>query len=127
MEEEASQENYIHFCNLGNLRGRKLSLGTSLVVQWVRICLPKEGTWVQSLVWEDFTHMEQPCLCATTSEPQFQSPRAATTEAHMRKASALQRESHHNEKSEHRSEEQPPLATTRERPHKAMKNQHSHK
>ena len=26
--------------------------GTSLVVQWLRIHLPKEGTWVVSLVWE---------------------------------------------------------------------------
>ena len=26
---------------------------TSLVVQWLRIHLPMQGTWVQSLVWED--------------------------------------------------------------------------
>ena len=24
-----------------------------LVVQWIRIPLPMQGTWVQSLVWED--------------------------------------------------------------------------
>ena len=35
-------------------------LGTSLVAQWLRICLPMQGTWVQSLVWEDPT-----CLGAT--------------------------------------------------------------
>ena len=29
--------------------------GTSLVVQWLRICLPVQGTWVQALVWEDPT------------------------------------------------------------------------
>ena len=29
----------------------KLYLGTSLV-QWLRICLPTQGTWIQSLVWE---------------------------------------------------------------------------
>ena len=29
--------------------------GTSLVVQWLRICLPMQGTRVQSLVWEDST------------------------------------------------------------------------
>ena len=29
--------------------------GTSLVAQWLRICLPLQGTWVQSLVWEDPT------------------------------------------------------------------------
>ena len=26
-----------------------------LVVQWLRICLPMQGTCVQSLVWEDST------------------------------------------------------------------------
>ena len=30
-------------------------LGTSLVAQWLRILLPMQGTWVRSLVWEDFT------------------------------------------------------------------------
>ena len=34
--------------------------GTSLVAQWLRICLPMQGTQVQSLVWEDPT-----CLGAT--------------------------------------------------------------
>ena len=28
---------------------------TSLVVQWLRICLPMQGTWVWALVWEDPT------------------------------------------------------------------------
>ena len=28
---------------------------TSLVVQWLKICLPIQGTWVRSLVWEDLT------------------------------------------------------------------------
>ena len=30
-------------------------LGTSLVAQWLRICLPMQGTRVRSLVWEDPT------------------------------------------------------------------------
>ena len=30
-------------------------LGTSLVVQWLRICLPMQGTWVRALVREDPT------------------------------------------------------------------------
>ena len=30
-------------------------IGTSLVVQWLRIRLPMQGTQVQSLVWEDPT------------------------------------------------------------------------
>ena len=29
--------------------------GASLVVQWLRICLPMQGTRVQTLVWEDPT------------------------------------------------------------------------
>lgn len=29
--------------------------GTSLVVQWMRSCLPMKGTWVLSLVWGDPT------------------------------------------------------------------------
>ena len=32
--------------------------GTSLVVQWLRIRLPMQGTQVQSLLWEDPTHHE---------------------------------------------------------------------
>ena len=30
-------------------------IGTSLVVQWLRICLPMQGTWVRALVPEDPT------------------------------------------------------------------------
>ena len=36
------------------LEGR-VEIWTSLVVQWLRICLPVGGTWVQSMVWEDYT------------------------------------------------------------------------
>lgn len=31
---------------------------TYLVVQWLRIYLPMQGTLVQSLVWEDFAHAD---------------------------------------------------------------------
>ena len=30
-------------------------IGASLVAQWLRICLPMQGTRVQALVWEDPT------------------------------------------------------------------------
>ena len=42
---------------IGNSRIRRLTekAGTSLVVHWLGICLPMQGTWVQSLVWEDPT------------------------------------------------------------------------
>ena len=39
-------------------RGRQLKMrgrGASLVAQWLRICLPMQGTWVRALVWEDPT------------------------------------------------------------------------
>ena len=60
--------------------------GTSLVAQWLRICLPMQGTWVQSLGRED------PTCCGATKPvrhnycvraPQLLRPRAATTEARM--------------------------------------------
>ena len=33
----------------------KINSGASLVVQWLRICLPMQGTRVRALVWEDPT------------------------------------------------------------------------
>ena len=30
-------------------------LGASLVAQWLRVCLPMQGTRVRALVWEDPT------------------------------------------------------------------------
>ena len=34
---------------------QEMSLGASLVAQWLRVCLPMQGTRVQALVWEDPT------------------------------------------------------------------------
>ena len=53
--------------------------GTSLVVQWLRICLPTWGTQVRSLVPEDFK-------CCGATKP----PCAPTTEAHTLRNHALQ-------------------------------------
>ena len=74
--------------------------GTSLVVQWLRICLPVQGTRVQSLVQEDptchgATKARAPqllSLCSRAHEPQLLSPRATTTEACAPRACAPQRE-----------------------------------
>ena len=33
----------------------KNEIGASLVAQWLRICLPMQGTRVRALVWEDPT------------------------------------------------------------------------
>ena len=34
---------------------KRREAGASLVAQWLRICLPMQGTWVRALVWEDPT------------------------------------------------------------------------
>ena len=50
---------------LQTLKGE--SCGTALVTQWLRSCLPMQGTQVRALVWEDATEQQSPC--ATTTEP----------------------------------------------------------
>ena len=42
-----------------------MHLETSLVVQWLRICLPVQGMWVQSLVGELRSHMQLSLHTAT--------------------------------------------------------------
>ena len=37
------------------LTHKKIIMGASLVAQWLRICLPMQGTRVRALVWEDPT------------------------------------------------------------------------
>ena len=39
-----------------------MASGASLVAQWLRICLPMQGTPVRALVWEDPT-------CLTNKKP----------------------------------------------------------
>ena len=43
-----------HLCFYGFIF--KFRFRTSLVVQWLRIRLPIQGTYVRSLVWDDFTY-----------------------------------------------------------------------
>ena len=81
--------------------------GTSLVVQWLRVRLPRQGTWVRALVQEDPTccgatkpMYHNYCACALEPEShnywahvlQLLSPRAATTEARVPRARAPQQE-----------------------------------
>ena len=88
----------------------KIMSRISLVVQWIRICLPMQGTWASSLVWEDSSVVQQlsPCAtllilhprahrpcplrpCATSTEdctlyahePQLRSPHAATPQVRV--------------------------------------------
>ena len=44
---------------LGDVK-RIIYFGASLVAQWLRICLPMQGTRVRALVWED------PTCCGAT-------------------------------------------------------------
>ena len=46
-------------------------VSTSLVVQWIRICLPMQRTWVQSWSVKILHAGEKLNLCATTTEPTF--------------------------------------------------------
>ena len=43
---------YIYVCILKHIY---IYIGASLVAQWLRICLPVQGTCVRALVWEDPT------------------------------------------------------------------------
>ncbi|KAJ8787666.1 hypothetical protein J1605_022824 [Eschrichtius robustus] len=73
-----------------------------LVAQWLRICLPMQGTRVRALVREDPTCREatKPACHTTTGarEPQLLKP------AHLEPVLRNKR-SHHNEKPVHRNEE----------------------
>ena len=47
-----------HIFQAGKLGLKSERRGLSLVVWWIRICLPKQQTQVRSLVWEDPTCCE---------------------------------------------------------------------
>ena len=108
---------------------------TSLVVQWLRILLPMQGTQVRALVREDPT-----CHGATKPVRYNYWTCALEPASHHYWACVLQllkpvhlepmlhnKRSHHNEKPAHHNKELPLLATTRESPRAAMKTQCSHK
>ena len=52
----------IRRCVIQPLKGRRKEKErkTALVVQWLRIHLPGQATWVRSLVWEHSTHHRAP-------------------------------------------------------------------
>ena len=90
-------------------------IGASLVAQWLRICLPMQGTWVRALVWEDPT-------CRGATRPVSHNTEPVHLEPVLR-----DKRGHDNERPARRDEEWPPLATTRESPRTETKTQHSHK
>ena len=90
-----------------------IEIGTSLVVQWLRIHLPKQGTQVRALVWEDPTchgatkpvhHNYWACALKPASHiywvhmPQLLKPAHLEPMLHNKR-------SHHNEKPTHRNKE----------------------
>ena len=98
---------YNHFGSI-----RNCCLGTSLVVQWLRILLTMQGTRVWSLVWEDPTcRGETKPVCHDYWAHVLQLLKPACLEPTLRN-----KRSHRNEKPAHRNEEYPPLTATRESP-----------
>ena len=85
-------------------RGLKRGWGASLVVQWIRIRLPMQGTQVRSLAWEDSMccRATKPG-CSRAHKPQLLSPHTTVAEARAPRAWALrqqkspQREAHSEE------------------------------
>ena len=63
----------------------KHNLGTSLVAQWQRICLPMQGTQVRSLVQEDSTFCGQLNPMARTTEPMCLKPVLCNRRHHSEK------------------------------------------
>ena len=120
----------------------KTTRRTSLVVQWIGIHLPMQGTQVQSLIWEDST-------CWGTAEPMHHNYWACALEparcncwywahvfhllslcAQLLKPTLLEpvtcnKRSHRNEKPTHFNQEWLPHTATPESSHMAMKTQSS--
>ena len=59
---------------------KKANVWTSLMAQWIRVCLPMQVTQVPSLIWEN------PTCCRATN------PCVTTAEAHVLTAHAPQQE-----------------------------------
>ena len=85
------------------------------MAQWLRVCLPMQGTRVRALVWEDPT-----CRGATGPVSHIAEP--ARLEPVLRN-----KRGRDSERPAHRDEEWPPLAATREDPRTETKTQHSQK
>ena len=104
----------IHFMILS--KQKNVNFGASLVVQWLRICLPMHGTRVRALVWENPT-----CRGATRSVSHNTEPARLEPVLRNKRGRDSERPAHHDG-------ERPLLAATRESPRTETKTtQHSHK
>ena len=94
----------------------KRALGTSLVVPWLRIHLPMQGTWVWFLLQGDSTcYRALKSMCRDYWSPCTLEPMPGNKGGHG------------NEKLVCCNKEQPPLNATRESPGTATEIQHSQK
>ena len=74
-----------HLANCLQLSLYKFSISqTSLVIQWLRICLPNQGTCVRSLVQED-------PMCLRATKPMHHNERIAPCSPKLKKVLAQQR------------------------------------
>ena len=114
---------------------KNLPTGNSLMVQWLRIRLPMEGTWVWALVQEDLTchGAAKPVHCSCWDcalEPMSHSCWACVPQ--LLRAMCLEsvlcnRRGHCSERPAYCSEAWPLLAATRESPRTETKTQHRQK
>ena len=93
---------------------KKSKTRTSLVVPWMRICVPMQETQVRSLVWEDSTCCRAMKPCTTTPEPAHLEP-------------LLHKRRHHNEKPGHCNRVSLHSPQLEKSPCTATKTQHSQK
>ena len=101
--------------NLKSLLRQNDHKGASLVAQWLRICLPMQGTRFRALVWENPT-----CRGAT-------GPWATVTEPARLQPVLRNKRGRDSERPAHRDEEWSLLAATGESPRAETKTQHSQK
>ena len=94
----------------------KAETRASLVAQWLRICLPMQGT-----------HGFKPWPGKIPHAAEQLGPWATTTEPARLEPVLRNKRGHDSEKPAHRDEEWPPLAATRESPRTETKTQHSQK
>ena len=113
LSEQTRTKSQIKKITLGS---SKMSLGLPWWSSGIRIHLPMQGMWVQSLIQEDPHALVQLSPCTTATEPSLQSPRAATTEPTCLEPMLHNKRSHCSEKPKHCNEEYTPLATIRESP-----------
>ena len=89
-------------------------MGTSLVVQWLRIHLAMKGHGFNPWSGKIPHAVEQLSLCKTTTEPILQSPGAAASEALEPRVCAQQQGKPPQQEAQGPQPEQTPLTSTRE-------------